>query len=170
MRKCFHVMTSQWCYVFPGVFGLIWFVFWWFLSYPSPGKCPSITDAERIYIETTLSENSSLVPTKVCGEMALSLKSYVELTHGGRDQMDSISQTTLSSAFSWIKMSELRIKFRWSLLLRVQLLNGLVPSRRQAIIWTNVFSLPTHIHVCVTRPQCVNALINTCRYYNCYII
>ena len=43
------------------------------------------------------------------------------LTHWGRDQMDAISQTTSSSAFSWMKMFEFRLKFQWSLFLRVQL-------------------------------------------------
>ena len=43
-----------------------------------------------------------------------------ELTHWGRDKVDAISQTTFSSAFSWMKMFELRLKFHWSLFLRVQ--------------------------------------------------
>ena len=43
------------------------------------------------------------------------------LTHWGRDKMDVISQTTGSSAFSWKKMFEFRLKFHWSLFLRVQL-------------------------------------------------
>ena len=43
------------------------------------------------------------------------------LTHWGRDKMDAISQTTISSAFSWIKISKFRLKFHWSLFLRVQL-------------------------------------------------
>ena len=56
------------------------------------------------------------------------------LTHWGRDKMDDISQTTF----------EFRLKFHWSLFLRVQLTifhydsdNGLAPSRQQAIIWAN---------------------------------
>ena len=36
-------------------------------------------------------------------------------------QMDAISQTTFSKAFSWIKMFEFRLKFHWSLFPRVQL-------------------------------------------------
>ena len=36
-------------------------------------------------------------------------------------QMDAISQTTFSNAFSWIKMFEFRLKFHWSLFPRVQL-------------------------------------------------
>ena len=43
------------------------------------------------------------------------------LTHWGRDKMDAISQTTRSSAFSWMKMFEFRLRFHWSLFLRVQL-------------------------------------------------
>ena len=35
--------------------------------------------------------------------------------------MAAISQTTLSIAFSWIKMLEFRLNFHWSLFLRVQL-------------------------------------------------
>ena len=57
-------------------------------------------------------------------------------------------------------MFDFRLKFIWSLLLKVQLIifsigwdNGLVPSRRQSIISTNdgYVSLPTHI--CFARPQ-----------------
>ena len=43
------------------------------------------------------------------------------LTHWGRDKMDAISQTTFWSEFSWMKMFEFRLKFHWSLFLRVQL-------------------------------------------------
>ena len=43
------------------------------------------------------------------------------LTHWGRDKMAAISQTTLSIAFSWMKMLEFRLIFHWSLFLSVQL-------------------------------------------------
>ena len=45
----------------------------------------------------------------------------VLLTHWGRDKMDAVSQTTLWSAFSSMKMFEFLLKFHWSLFLRVQL-------------------------------------------------
>ena len=45
----------------------------------------------------------------------------ITLTHWGRDKMATVSQTTLSNAFSWMKMLEFRLKFHWSLFLRVQL-------------------------------------------------
>ena len=48
-------------------------------------------------------------------------KPYYVLTHWGRDKMAVIFQTTFSSGFSWTKMYEFRLKFHWSLFLRVQL-------------------------------------------------
>ena len=45
----------------------------------------------------------------------------LKLTHRGRDKMDAISQTTFSSTFSWMKTFEFRLKFHWSLFLRVEL-------------------------------------------------
>ena len=44
-----------------------------------------------------------------------------ELTHWGRHKMAAISQTTLSNDFSWMKRFEFRLRFHWSLFLRVQL-------------------------------------------------
>ena len=43
------------------------------------------------------------------------------LTHWGRDQIDAISQTTVSNAFSWMKMLEFWLWFHWSLFLRFEL-------------------------------------------------
>ena len=43
------------------------------------------------------------------------------LAHWGRDKMDAFSQTTLSNAFSWMKILEFRLKCHWSLFLRVLL-------------------------------------------------
>ena len=45
----------------------------------------------------------------------------VQLTHWGREKMDAISQTTLSNAFSWMKMHEFRLRFHWSLFLKFEL-------------------------------------------------
>ena len=44
------------------------------------------------------------------------------LTHWGRHKMAAVSQTTLSNAFSWMKMLEFRLRFHWSLFPRVQLI------------------------------------------------
>ena len=43
------------------------------------------------------------------------------LTHWGWDKMAAISQTTLSNAFSWMKMLEFRLKLHCSLFPRAQL-------------------------------------------------
>ena len=43
------------------------------------------------------------------------------LTHWGRDKMAAVSLTILSNTFSWMKMLEFRLRFHWSLSLRVQL-------------------------------------------------
>ena len=43
------------------------------------------------------------------------------LTHRGRNKMEAISQMIFWSTFSWLEMFEFRLKFHWSVLLRVQL-------------------------------------------------
>ena len=43
------------------------------------------------------------------------------LTHLPLDQMDDISQTTFSHAFSWMKKFDFWLKYHWSLFLRVKL-------------------------------------------------
>ena len=45
----------------------------------------------------------------------------VHLTHGGRDKMAAIFQTTFSNAFSWMKIFTFWLRFHWSLFTRVQL-------------------------------------------------
>ena len=68
----------------------------------------------------------------------------ISLTHWGLDNMATIYQMTFSDASSWMKMCKFQSRFHGSLLTRVQLKyssigsdNGLVPFRRQAIIWTS---------------------------------
>ncbi|XP_056273115.1 vesicular glutamate transporter 3 [Pseudoliparis swirei] len=39
-----------------GVFGIIWYVMWLLLAYGSPQEHPTITEEERMYIETTIGE------------------------------------------------------------------------------------------------------------------
>ena len=75
--------------------------------------------------------------------------------------MAAISQTTFSSAFSWMKMFNFRSKFHWSLFLRVWLTN--IPSLVQIMAWCRPgdrpLSEPMMVsllpHICVTRPQWV---------------
>ena len=78
-----------------------------------------------IQITATYSDANKLKITMVCHgrnhTVSWHNSCYVSLTHWSRDEMVAISQTTLSSAFSWKKMSGLRLKFHWSLFLWVQL-------------------------------------------------
>ena len=46
---------------------------------------------------------------------------HTVLTHWGRDKMDVILQTTVSNAFSWMKICSFGLIFHWSLFLRFQL-------------------------------------------------
>ena len=62
--------------------------------------------------------NCSAVKNMVAGKQEMGPQT---LTHWGPDKMAAISQTTISNAFSWMKMLEIWYKFHWSLFLRVQL-------------------------------------------------
>ena len=44
-----------------GAMGITWAVAWWFLAFESPSKHPHITEHERIYIETSIGENTSIL-------------------------------------------------------------------------------------------------------------
>ena len=69
------------------------------------------------------------------------LSRWYQLTHILLDKIAAILQTTYSKTFFWMKLFQFQIKFRWKMFLGVQLIicsdNGLAPSRRQVIIWTN---------------------------------
>lgn len=47
-------------FYFYGVVGMGWFVFWWLFSYERPATCNSISEEERIFIEESIGETSSL--------------------------------------------------------------------------------------------------------------
>ena len=42
------------------------------------------------------------------------------LTHWGRDKLATVFQTTFSNTLSWMKMYEFRLRFHWSLFVKVQ--------------------------------------------------
>lgn len=44
-----------------GALGIIWCIIWCFLSFETPGKHPYITEHERVYIETCIGENTSVL-------------------------------------------------------------------------------------------------------------
>ena len=86
----------------------------------------------------------------------------VWLTHWGRDKMASISQTTLSNAFSWMKMLEFRFKFHSSLFLRVQFtifqhwFREWLGADQATSHYLNQWWPSSTTPICVTRPQWVN--------------
>lgn len=47
-----------------GVLGLLWYIMWLLLAYGSPAAHPTITDTERIYIETAIGESTKQNATK----------------------------------------------------------------------------------------------------------
>ena len=83
---------------------------------------------------------------------------YILLTHWGRDKMAAVSQTTLSNAFSWMRIS---IKISLKFIPKGPINN--IPALVQIMAWRRpgdkplsepmMDNLPTHI--CVTRPQWV---------------
>ena len=76
--------------------------------------------------------------------------------------MAATSQTTVSNAFSWIKLHEFRLEFHLILSLRVQF--GNIPALVQIMAWRwpgdKPLSEPMMVwlpmHICVTQPQWVN--------------
>lgn len=44
---------------------MAWFVFWWHFSSESPGTHRYISNEERIFIENSVTQNTSNVPNKV---------------------------------------------------------------------------------------------------------
>ena len=107
----------------------------------------------------------------------------------------AIKQTTFSNVFSWMENFEFWLKFHRKLIPRVPLTitsiglnNGLVPNRRQAIIWTNVHPIlwctygtnGTELTLCLpyfyknffTRnfdvPNCDNTTVAPCTYRSRY--
>ena len=85
------------------------------------------------------------------------------LTHWGRGKMATITQATLSNAFSWMKMLRYRLKFHWSFNPKSP---TNIPELVQIMAWRRpgdmpfsesmMVRLPTHI--CASPPQWVNAL------------
>ena len=87
-------------------------------------RCPSVSTGS---LWTNFSEyrnafENAISKTKYIPGLNVLVNAFIcSLTHWGRDKMDAISQTTFWSAFCLMKMFEFRMKFHWSLFLRVEL-------------------------------------------------
>ena len=87
-------------------------------------------------------------------------------THWGRGKIAAISQSTYTNAFSWMKFIEFRLKFHWSLFLKVQS-KICQPILIQIMAWCwsgdkplsklMMLRLPTRI--CITRTQWLKFLV-----------
>ncbi|GFR16013.1 vesicular glutamate transporter 2.2 [Trichonephila clavata] len=53
----------QACFYFYGVAGVVWYVFWMWLSFEKPSRHPTITQAELIYIENSIGKVAQSTPT-----------------------------------------------------------------------------------------------------------
>ena len=92
-----------------------------------------------------------------------------------RPKKAAISQTTLSNEFSWMKMFEFRLRFHWSLFLRVQLTN--IPAFVQIMAWqrkgSNTLSEPMairlpHIYASLRLNELGNIILNFARHVITY--
>ena len=129
----------------------------WLISSFSISQRQSSYTASRDDKQRWCSSNPSLIDRIVnrCLQQIMP-SAYLLLSHSVNssplDKMVVISQTTFLNVFSWIKMFEFWLKCHWNLFLQVQSTesissgNGLVPIRRQAIIWTNAD--PVHWLIC----------------------
>ena len=106
-----------------------------------------------LYVNTAASQLDSWVVIKVPRNGALVCGGVTEpisvvpllffsvfLTHWGRDKMANIFRTTISNAFSWMKMFDFQLRFHWRLFLRVQYSsigsdNGLAPVEPRPVCW-----------------------------------
>ena len=92
----------------------------------------------------------------------------MSLPHWGRDKMDAISQTTLSNAFSWLKMLDVRISINISLKYVPRGLINNIPALIQIMAWRRPGDKPLSepmvvillTHICVTRPQWVHGEVH----------
>ena len=73
----------------------------------------------RLMRKSNLISTAPLSVTDAIKRLYVPLITYMSryLTHWDRDQIDAISQTTFSNAFSRMKMNEFRLGFHWSLFL-----------------------------------------------------
>ena len=113
---------------------------------------------------TNLSENwsSIFIALKMSSsKYQLFCLSLIMLTHWGRDKMASISQTTLSNAFCWIKMISLNFVPKGPI--------NNIPALVQIMAWCRSGNKPLSepmmvsllMHICITWPQWVN---KKCKY------
>ena len=121
-----------------------------------------------IAIQVNPAETDAEVSGKILNEETI-------LTHWGRDKMAAFSQTTLSNAFSWMKILEFRLKIHWSFVPK-RLINN-IPALVLIMAWRRPGDKPLSepmlvislTHICITRPQWVNIHFLSGNAYTLYI-
>ena len=92
--------------------------------------------------------------------------SHFGLTHWGRDNIATISQTIFLAAFSWMKSFVFWLKFHWSLFLKVQStifqhwFRWWLVAEQATNHYLNQWWHSSTTHICITRPQWVKDRIN----------
>ena len=91
--------------------------------------------------------------TRTGGNPSLELlkPTITQLTHYPLDKMVAIWQTISSDVFSWIKS----FVFRWQQP-SIGLVNGLMPNRRQAVIWTNADPVHWRLYAALEGDELTN--------------
>ena len=95
------------------------------------------------------------------------------LTHLCRDKMATILQKTLSNAFSWMKMSEFRLRFHWNFFLLAQFtifqhrFRWWLGAVQATSHYLNQWLVSLLMHICIPRPQWVNPL-TLCGSHLCF--
>ena len=129
------VNSHRWIYIYMDIHGYIWIYMWIYINMDiNMDIYMDIYGYIWIYIYIYICwsglfhKGSWPLSWSQCVKMDLHVfynppifMASQKITHWGRDEMDAIWQTTFSSAFSWMKMFEFRLKLHWSLFLMVQL-------------------------------------------------
>ena len=114
------IAPFEWAMTLSLPFAAVWPIIWQPHVYQAPvfyQQCDTLPHSVSRLSELLI------MNTKIISYLFLNkLLLMSHLTHWGRYKMDAISQTTLSNAFSWMKILEFRLKFHWNLFPRFQLI------------------------------------------------
>lgn len=82
------------------MFGIVWYMFWLLHAYESPAAHPTITNEERIYIETSIGEGASLASASVSRKGFSGYDSWAPYTRSAYDWMDTITCIRAAELFA----------------------------------------------------------------------
>ena len=91
----------------------------WFINWLLRFSSHHLRTAMSYESKKTQNQQRSYLPYSHCSKHLPTGYRNAILTHWGWDKMSAILQKIFSSAFSWMKLFEFRLKFTWNLLLGV---------------------------------------------------